>query len=225
MTNGRSRARSRLVHWHDRGHVRPSKKMAPESLPRQTRSAHGVHPAALPSWFHIVTAIGAVKPPTVTSRPGKRSTLITPSRAHFISTVTVSVQLHKLHSKVRTSGPSSPDTTPVSIIGPWHFGHGGRSISAGLRSARGCGMCCSARSGESATLSVTDECRVWDGDNNAANSIQFHEDSRSSRRKRSSVPSQVRWRARRGTMHLPNADGTTRSAVILGGKTIIGRQN
>jgi hypothetical protein len=82
------------------------------------------------------------------------------SSAHFISTVTFSVQLHKLHSKVRTSGPSGPDTTPVSIIGPWHFGHGGRSISTGRRSTRDCGICYSPKeSGESATLSVTDECR------------------------------------------------------------------
>jgi hypothetical protein len=48
--------------------------------------------------------------------------------AHFVSTVTFSLQLHKLHSKVRTSRPSGPDTKPANIIGPWHFGHGGRSI-------------------------------------------------------------------------------------------------
>jgi hypothetical protein len=67
------------------------------------------------------------------------------SSAYFISTVTFSVQLHKLHSKVRTSGPFGPETTPVSIIGPWHFGHGGRSISMGGELARGCGMCCSPK--------------------------------------------------------------------------------
>jgi hypothetical protein len=68
------------------------------------------------------------------------------SSAHFISTVTFLVQLHKLHSKVRTSGTSGPDTTPVSIIGPWHFGHGGRSISMKPRSElRDCGMCCSPK--------------------------------------------------------------------------------
>jgi hypothetical protein len=60
-----------------------------------------------------------------------------------ISAVTFSVQLHRLHSKVRTSGPSDVETTPVSIIGPWHFGHGGRSISMRLGSAmRDCGMRC-----------------------------------------------------------------------------------
>jgi len=43
--------------------------------------------------------------------------------------VTFSLQLHRLHSKVRMSTPSFPETTPVSVIGPWHFEHGGRSIS------------------------------------------------------------------------------------------------
>jgi hypothetical protein len=43
--------------------------------------------------------------------------------AHFVSTVTFSLQLHKLHSKVRTSRPPGPDAKPVNIIGPWHFGH------------------------------------------------------------------------------------------------------
>jgi hypothetical protein len=38
--------------------------------------------------------------------------------AHFVSTVTFSLQLHKLHSKARTSRPSGPDTKPVNIIGP-----------------------------------------------------------------------------------------------------------
>ena len=51
-------------------------------------------------------------------------------------------QLHRLHSKVRTSGPSDVETTPLSIIGPWHFGHGDRSISMRLGSMRDCGMCC-----------------------------------------------------------------------------------
>ena len=53
--------------------------------------------------------------------------------AHFVSTVTFSVQLHKLHSKVRMSTPSFPDTKPVNVIGPWHFGHGGRIFSSGWR--------------------------------------------------------------------------------------------
>src|SRR6202161_329915 len=61
-------------------------------------------------------------------------------RGHFISTVTFSVQLHKLHSKVRTSGPSGPATTPLSVIGPWHFGHGGRSTSTGPVSPGRCDM-------------------------------------------------------------------------------------
>jgi hypothetical protein len=61
--------------------------------------------------------------------------------AHFVSTGTFSVQLHKAHSKVRMSTPSGPDTKPTNIIGPWHFGHGGRSIS--MKSAmRDCGICC-----------------------------------------------------------------------------------
>jgi hypothetical protein len=51
--------------------------------------------------------------------------------AHFVSTVIFSLQLHKLHSKARTSRPSGPDTKPVNIIGPWHFGHGGRSMRPG----------------------------------------------------------------------------------------------
>jgi hypothetical protein len=58
----------------------------------------------------------------------------------------VSVQLHRLHSKVRMSGPSGLDTTAVRVIGPWHFGHGGRSISMKPGSAmRDCGMCCSPK--------------------------------------------------------------------------------
>ena len=118
-------------------------------------TARGVHPAALPSW-----SVLSLRSALSNCRPSRRRRAL----RHFISTVTFSVQLHKLHSKVRTSGPSDPDTTPVSIIGPWHFGHGGRSISVERRSARVCGMCYSPRSGESATLSVTDECRVWDGD-------------------------------------------------------------
>jgi hypothetical protein len=93
--------------------------------------------SALEQQFHIVMAIGAVKLPTVAPETALR---------HFISTVTFSVLLHKLHSKVRTSGTPGPDTTPVSIIGPWHFGHGGRSISTRRRSAmRDCGMCCSPK--------------------------------------------------------------------------------
>src|SRR3984893_18518633 len=62
---------------------------------------------------------------------------------YFVSTATFSVQLHKVHSKVRMSKPSDPDTIPVKIIGPWHFGHGGRSISERPGSAiSACGMCC-----------------------------------------------------------------------------------
>jgi|ERR1700687_1431200 len=65
------------------------------------------------------------------------------SSAHFVSTVIFSVQLHKLHSKVRTSKPFGPDTIPVNVIGPWHFGHGGRSISVRPGSSmRDCGICC-----------------------------------------------------------------------------------
>jgi hypothetical protein len=61
--------------------------------------------------------------------------------AHFVSTMTFSLPLHKLHSKVRTSRPSGADTKPVNIIGPWHFGHGGRSILMRPGSARrDCGM-------------------------------------------------------------------------------------
>jgi hypothetical protein len=70
------------------------------------------------------------------------------------------------------------------------------------------------RSGESATLSVTDECLFGTAiRDNAANSIQFHEDSRSLPRRIVSELSQVRWRAGRGTMHLPNSEGTTVQAV------------
>jgi hypothetical protein len=110
------------------------KKIRPRFPEARFCTARSVHPTALPSWFHIVTAVSAVKLPTVAPATALR---------HFISTVTFSVLLHKLHSKVRTSGPFGPDTTPVSIIGPWHFGHGGRSISMEPRSAlRNCGMCC-----------------------------------------------------------------------------------
>jgi hypothetical protein len=64
-----------------------------------------------------------------------------------VSTVTFSVQLHKLHSKVRTSRPPGPNTIPVNVIGPWHFGHGGRSISLRPGSAkRDCGMFARLRS-------------------------------------------------------------------------------
>jgi hypothetical protein len=45
---------------------------------------------------------------------------------------------------------------------------------------------------------------IWD---NTANSIQFREDSRSSHRRIASEPSQVRWRAGRGTMHLRTSEG------------------
>ena len=62
---------------------------------------------------------------------------------YFVFTVIFSAQLHKAHSKVRVSTPSGPDTKPVNVIGPWHFGHGGRAISirSGL-ATRDCGMCC-----------------------------------------------------------------------------------
>jgi hypothetical protein len=60
----------------------------------------------------------------------------------WIFTVTFSAQLHRLHSKVRTSGPSDVEITPVSIIGPWHLGHGGRSISMRRSAMRDCGMFC-----------------------------------------------------------------------------------
>jgi hypothetical protein len=141
--------RPRLVHRHDRGHVH-LKKISP-GFPRPIHIRRRCTSDLPPLRFHIVTAVAAVK-------------LSETALRHFISTVTFSVQLHKLHSKVRTSGSSGPDTTPVSIIGPWHFGHGGRSISVERRSAKGRGMCSPPRSGESATLSVTDKCRVWDGD-------------------------------------------------------------
>jgi hypothetical protein len=60
---------------------------------------------------------------------------------YFVFTVTFSAQLHKAHSKVRVSTPSGPDTKPANVIGPWHFGHGGRSISMRSGSAmRDCGM-------------------------------------------------------------------------------------
>jgi hypothetical protein len=127
-----------------------SKKSAPVSRGRFTYGA-GVHPTCRHCGFILSRRFAALK-------------LSETALRHFISTVTFSVQLHKLHSKVRTSGSSGPDTTPVSIIGPWHFGHGGRSISVERRSAKGRGMCSPPRSGESATLSVTDKCRVWDGD-------------------------------------------------------------
>ena len=44
----------------------------------------------------------------------------------LVPTVTFSVRLHMTHSKVRVS-PADPDVTSESVIGPWHFGHGGRS--------------------------------------------------------------------------------------------------
>jgi hypothetical protein len=60
---------------------------------------------------------------------------------YFVFTVTFSAQLHKAHSKVRVSTPSGPDTKTANVIGPWHFGHGGRSISMRSGSAmRDCGM-------------------------------------------------------------------------------------
>ena len=44
------------------------------------------------------------------------------------------------------SKPFGPDTIPVNVIGPWHFGHGGRSISIRPGSAmRDCGMYCAPR--------------------------------------------------------------------------------
>jgi len=39
--------------------------------------------------------------------------------------------LHMTHSKVRVS-PADPDVTSESVIGPWQFGHGGRSITVKL---------------------------------------------------------------------------------------------
>src|ERR1700733_11572507 len=87
----------------------PIKKSGPRFREARSYTTHSVHPAAMPSWFHIVTLLLSNRqlwPHVLTSS------------AHFISTATFSVQLHKLHSKVRTSGPSGPDTTPVSIIGP-----------------------------------------------------------------------------------------------------------
>src|ERR1700686_1497372 len=69
--------------------------------------------------------------------------------AYFVSTVTFSVKLHKLHSKVRTSRPSGPETIPVNIIGigPWYLGHGARLISMRPGSAiRDLGMCCPPKS-------------------------------------------------------------------------------
>jgi hypothetical protein len=60
---------------------------------------------------------------------------------YFVFTVTFSAQLHKAHSKVRVSTPSGPDTKPANVIGPWHLGHGGRSISMRSGSAmRDCRM-------------------------------------------------------------------------------------
>jgi hypothetical protein len=58
-------ARSRLVHRHDRGHVHLSKKIRPRFPEARSHTARGVHPAARPSWFYIVTAVGAFKPLTV----------------------------------------------------------------------------------------------------------------------------------------------------------------
>src|ERR1700690_3060042 len=75
---------------------------------------------------------------------------------YLASTVTFSEQLHKEHSKVRTSRPFGFDTTPVSVIGPWHIGHGGRSISMRPKSAMcDCDIVGRLRSGGSTTLSVT----------------------------------------------------------------------
>ncbi len=54
------------------------------------------------------------------------------------------------------SKPFGPNTIPVNVIGPWHFGHGGRSISLRPGSAkRDCGMFARLRSGGSAKLPVT----------------------------------------------------------------------
>jgi hypothetical protein len=113
----------------NRGYMQPLKKIRPRFPEARSYTAQVyIRPAAI----------------VVSYRQGQRRCQI--GRAHFISTMTFSVQLHKLHSKVRTSGTPSPDTTPVSIIGPWHFGHGGRSISMEPRSAlRNCGMCCSPK--------------------------------------------------------------------------------
>jgi hypothetical protein len=98
-------------------------------------------------WSLLLYSRAAIGSPRPAQCHGDRASHMTDqiSSAHFISTVTFSVQLHKLHSKVRTSGLSGSDTTPVSIIGPWHFGHGGRSISMRRRSARGSGMFCSPK--------------------------------------------------------------------------------
>ena len=52
-------------------------------------------------------------------------------RFFLLSTVTFSVRLHMTHSKVRVS-PADPDVTSESVIGPWHFGHGGRSSTVKL---------------------------------------------------------------------------------------------
>jgi hypothetical protein len=53
---------------------------------------------------------------------------------HSVATVTFSVLRHKLHSKLRPKRPPDPSTAPTKVIGPWHFGHGGRSISMRLDS-------------------------------------------------------------------------------------------
>ena len=89
--------------------------------------ARGVHPAAMPSCFHIVMVIGAVKPQP---RPAKRWRPIARPRSFYLNGDLLGA-LHKVHLKVRTSDCSGPDTTPVSFVGPWHFWHGGRSISMG----------------------------------------------------------------------------------------------
>jgi hypothetical protein len=58
-------ARSRFVDGHDRGHLHLSKKIRPRFPEARSHTARGVHPAARPSWFYIVTAVGAFKPLTV----------------------------------------------------------------------------------------------------------------------------------------------------------------
>jgi hypothetical protein len=59
----------------------------------------------------------------------------------LVSTVTFSVRLQMTHSKVHMS-PADPDVTSESVIGPWHFGQGGRSstVKLGSRERAFCDM-------------------------------------------------------------------------------------
>jgi len=98
--------------------------------------------------FHVIALTHSNARESKFRRPGMmRASTIEPLHSPLTSTclyAAFSMPLHRVHSKVRTAPPSCPHTKPVNVIGPWHFGHGGRSIPTRPRSVmRDCGMCCS----------------------------------------------------------------------------------